>query len=91
MPPSLTEAVASSKVSRFLTVSYILLFKVESSTPCRRKSRYFFWNKERNRLYQTLPFIHRTGLQEVQVELESKTPAAPLPQVLFQTRNLTDF
>lgn len=33
MPPSLTEAVASSKVSRFLTVSYILLFKVESSTP----------------------------------------------------------
>lgn len=42
MPPSLTEAVASSTVSLLRTVSYILLFRVESRTPCRRKSRYFF-------------------------------------------------
>lgn len=42
MPPSLTEAVASSRVSLLRTVSYILLFRVESRTPCSRKSRYFF-------------------------------------------------
>lgn len=46
MPPSLTEAVASSTVSLLRTVSYILLFRVESSTPCRRKSRYFFCRLE---------------------------------------------
>lgn len=43
MPPSLTEAVASSKVSLLRTVSYILLLRVESRTPCSRKSRYFFY------------------------------------------------
>lgn len=43
IPPSLTDAVASSNISLFFTVSYILLFRVESRTPCRRKSRYFFW------------------------------------------------
>lgn len=42
MPPSLTEAEASSMVSLLRTVSYILLLRVESSTPCRRKSLYFF-------------------------------------------------
>lgn len=45
MPPSLTEAAASSMVSLLRTVSYILLFRVESRTPCRRKSRYFFCKK----------------------------------------------
>ncbi|KAF3856246.1 hypothetical protein F7725_016969 [Dissostichus mawsoni] len=93
MPPSLTEAVASSSVSLLRTVSYILLFRVESRTPaggspvelsvqCMQTSQ--VGNHRSNR-----PRVFDMSASEFDIILTLAHPAVhPSPSIFSSQRNV---